>query len=93
MEEANLEINHISPENCFFLCNGEVFRNLVELGYGMDLMDPETFEFHVNEHKNDFANWVCDVMQEHELAEALKQTQSRDKMQIAILKHIVKNHK
>ena len=37
---------------------------------------PEQFTFHVNDQKNDFANWIADVIGDRSLARELWQTKN-----------------
>ena len=52
-------------------------------------MTDDIFKHHVNEMKNDFANWIKDVFKEEKLAKELFKTTDKDKTQIIILKHVI----
>ena len=67
------------PEECIFWCrDGRTFRDLKELAEGLAAMSDDTFFHHVNQEKNDFSNWVRDVIDDNELATSLAQTASKD---------------
>jgi hypothetical protein len=67
------------PEECIFWCNdGRTFRDLRELAEGLMAMSNETFYHHVNQEKNDFSNWVRDVINDGELASDLVKATCRD---------------
>ncbi len=54
-------------------------------------MADEIFYHHVNEAKNDFANWIKDIIGEIELADQLMNINTKKDMQLRLLKHIVQN--
>ena len=60
------------PAELVFYCNdGSVFADLRDLAEGLAVMSDETFAYHSNLDKHDFANWVKDVIMEEELANVL----------------------
>ena len=68
----------IKPEEHFRLSSGRVLKNLNELLNALKSMDEETFEFHVNEQKNDFGNWIKDVFKDEELAKSFFNSKTRE---------------
>jgi len=65
------------PENCFWVNNGPVLKNLEELKEALVTMTDEQFRYHVNERKNDFAKWVREVLAEKEIARRLARIKTR----------------
>ena len=61
----------INPEHYFVLKSGERIKSLEELITILNIISKETFEFHVNEEKNDFANWIQYVFKAPKLAESI----------------------
>jgi hypothetical protein len=60
------------PVEYAFLCHdGKVFTNLV-------VMSDETFGYHSNPEKNDFSNWVRDVIKDKKLARDFQKSASPD---------------
>jgi hypothetical protein len=58
-----------SPAERVFWCHdGRVFRDMAELARGLDSMSDDVFAYHANDEKNDFANWVRDVIGDQQLA-------------------------
>ena len=55
----------------FYVHNGMTIRNLDELAVALDLMDKKIFEYHVNQNKNDFSNWIKEIIKEEGLAKEL----------------------
>ncbi len=70
----------ISPDFYFKLRSGGVIKNIPELKKAVKRMNKEVFSHHVNEHKNDFSNWIKDVFKDQKLANLLKQCKTREKM-------------
>ena len=66
------------PNEYIFRCNdGHIFKNMTELRDGLKVMSEETFSFHANAKKNDFSNWVRDIITDNKLARDLLKNTSR----------------
>jgi len=66
------------PVELVFWCHdGSVFDDLRELAEGLAAMSDETFFYHSNYEKQDFANWVRDVIEDAWLADELARAASR----------------
>lgn len=63
-------------EKCFWLCDGQILKNLKELALALKKMKKEVFNYHVTKEKNDFVNWIKDVFGEEKLAFELKKTKT-----------------
>jgi hypothetical protein len=60
------------PESNRFWCNdGAVFSNLRDLKDALSNMNSETFSHHVNSEKNDFCNWINEVVGDKDLAKEI----------------------
>jgi len=69
------------PEDKRFLCqDGRELKNLFDLVVAIREMADETFFAHVGENKNDFANWVRDVVGDEDLSKTLRETKGRDEI-------------
>ena len=71
---------HIKPEHYFMLFNGTQLRNLQELSDSLKHMDMNVFYRHVNNNTNDFANWVNDIMGLSDLAQNMRNSQTKEQM-------------
>lgn len=60
----------IKPNQYFWL-EGKVVKNLHELANSLEKMPKKVFDNHVNTEKNDFENWIREVVQDKELAEKI----------------------
>jgi len=58
--------------------DGKEIRSLHELHYVLTKMNNEIFNYHVNENKNDFANWIRDTFKDNDLAEAVKKAKTKE---------------
>lgn len=67
---------NVEPEKSFWVCNGEIFKNLKELVDGLERMTEEVFNYHVTKEKNDFVNWIKDVFKDEKLACDLKKAKT-----------------
>jgi len=77
------------PEEYVFWCNdGKAFKNLRELNHGLNTMTDETFAYHVNMEKNDFGNWVRDIIKDEQLARDISRAMSRRDMANTVAKRI-----
>lgn len=61
----------ISPEHYFILQSGLSIKSLEELILVLGNIDKDTYDFHVNDEKNDFANWIRFVFKAPKLAEKI----------------------
>lgn len=60
------------PDEYVFWCHdGTVFHDVKEMAEHLRTMTDETFAYHCNAAKNDFTNWVRDVIGDRKLAEGL----------------------
>ncbi|MBU0472184.1 MAG: hypothetical protein KKF89_01520 [Nanoarchaeota archaeon] len=82
-----------APEVCFYMVEGTCCSDLCELSVAIDSLSDELFKHHVNDEKNDFANWIEAVMEDKELADALRQSKDKNRQVVEILKVVVKNLK
>lgn len=63
-------------------------KTLDNLSEAINLIEPEVFQQHVNEQKNDFSSWVENVFGEHELAEQLRKFPTPLRMMVSIEKFL-----
>ncbi len=87
-------IHLIVYQNCpgdkeFVLANGSRLRNLFELSEELAQMNEDVFNHHVTKEKNDFASWVEHVFSEKKLAEHFRQSSSKERHEIHLLKHLL----
>lgn len=77
-------LQNVPEDKKFWLKDGQELRNLRDLKDVMEDMSFETFHYHVNPQKNDFAAWIHDVIGDKELARKVKRVKTRK----TTLKHL-----
>jgi len=77
-EEAKRYLNDCAPEQCFWVNNGPILKNVEELANVLPEMSNEAFQHHVSNERNDFSNWIKDVIGDQKLANDLLSSKSRD---------------
>ncbi len=90
VSKSSKPVVSVAPqENAFVTLDGKRLSTILELAHELDQMADHVFHHHVNESKNDFANWIHDIFHEAELASALTQTKDKHHTHIVVLRHIV----
>jgi hypothetical protein len=75
--QVTKSMTKVPVELVFWCHDGSVFEDLRELAEGLAAMSDETFFYHSNPEKQDFANWVRDVIEDAWLADELARATSR----------------
>ncbi len=66
------------PNEYVFRChNGLILQGMRELGNALNSTADETYVFHANSEKNDFSNWVKDIIKDDMLAKDLQKAKNR----------------
>lgn len=60
----------------FWVNNGPVLRNVKDLADALKNMSEESFAYHVNAEKNDFAAWTVNVLKDESLAKSLSKSKT-----------------
>lgn len=76
-EQAAHILGSVPSAQAFFCHDGKVFTDMKELAEGLTAMSDETFGYHANAEKNDFSNWVRDVIKDEKLATDLTKAVTR----------------
>ena len=72
------------PEKAFWVNNGPVLKNIIELAVAAKKMSPQQFAHHANQAKNDFAKWVEEVIKDSELAKKLRTIKTKEELAKAV---------
>lgn len=64
-------------EHCFLVSDGSTLKSLEALSHSLSTISPSAFAHHVNDFKNDFAQWTEDIFHEKELAAAMRKVKTR----------------
>lgn len=81
----------LSNDKFFVLCNGKNIFSIRQLLDELIIMGDEIFNYHVNESKNDFANWIYYVFNDEELHDKIRDIKNKNDMIIILSYHILKN--
>jgi len=66
------------PKEYAFRCHdGLILQSMKQLGSALNSMTDETYVFHANTEKNDFSNWVRDIIKDGMLANDLQKATNR----------------
>ena len=76
-QEAKRLLGDAVEEYVFRCGDGSTLRNMKELGDALKTMADETYAFYANTEKNDFANWVKDIIKDERLAKDLQKALNR----------------
>ena len=71
-QEAKRLLDNVPEEYVFRCCDGSILHSVKELGAALKTMTDETYAFHVTTGKNDFTNWVRDIVKDERLAKNLQ---------------------
>ncbi|HYD03224.1 MAG TPA: hypothetical protein VEC16_02900 [Alphaproteobacteria bacterium] len=73
-------------ENCFYTVDGRTICTIKELHDYVMSCDPNAYAHHTSNGKNDFANWIHDVLMFHDLSKILFGTKNIDEAKIELKK-------
>jgi hypothetical protein len=76
-EQAKKSLAAVPEEYVFWCRDGQILRTMKDLAEALETMSDETFSHHVNAEKNDFANWVRDILKDEKLARDLARSNNR----------------
>ncbi len=85
------EFGKAPVEKHFVLQDGRKIESLFQLIDELETMGEDVFRHHVNEMRNDFANWARDVFASSSLAEEMQMVRDRIDTQRAIMKHLLRD--
>lgn len=75
-----------STEYSFWMTDGQILNSLLELEGAFATMHKDVFLHHVTDDKNDFADWVEYVLDDHVCAAQLRAAMTAKKAQVAVKK-------
>ena len=75
--EARKYLARVPDEVVFWLHDGGTLRDLAELAATLETMTDDTYAYHVNAARNDFVNWVRDIIGDQTLVTDLGKAANR----------------
>jgi len=84
-----------APPNCaFWVHDGPIVHNLKELKDALaKTVSDKQFKHHVTREKNDFVNWIADVLQDKKCANSMKRVRTRKSATNVISKCLTSDYK
>ncbi len=83
----------VPDEYVFRVSDGGVLSDMKELAQELNHMSDETFTYHANATKNDFSNWLKDIIGDNELASKLRLASSRTQAAKYVADRVASLHK
>jgi len=71
-----LDLVMVDGDQCFWVNNGPALRNVKDLSDALKSMSEDSYSYHVNAEKNDFANWVLNALKDETLASKLSKAKT-----------------
>ena len=78
------EVKELHPDFHFKLPDGTEIKSIIDLKDSLKTMDDSVFATHVNEEKNDFAEWIRVALQKNEIADKVALQKTREGIQKAL---------
>ncbi len=75
--EARKYLAKVPDEVVFWVHDGGTLHDLAELAAALETMTDDTYAYHANAAKNDFVNWVRDVIGDQTLVTDLARAANR----------------
>ena len=78
-EKLNAEklLGNVPEQYVFYVHDGRILRNIHDLKSALENMPDETYAYHANEQKNDFSNWIKNIIGDEKLARDLRRATNR----------------
>ena len=77
-DEAKKYLCDVAPEQCFWVNNGPILKNIEELADYLPEIPNEAFQHHVNSEKNDFSNWIKEIIGDGKLANEILSSKNKE---------------
>jgi hypothetical protein len=81
-------LTHATAANAFWVTNGAVLHNLIDLETELATIDKAEYKYHVNGDKNDFSVWVREVLGDAACADDLLAATTPKKAKTVISRHL-----
>jgi len=82
------QLRNVPADKVFYVFEGGHINSIYQLADTLSSISAKSFNHHVSSLRNDFANWVRDVIQDSELAPVLAALKTRTHMEKAVRERI-----
>jgi hypothetical protein len=87
-KDAERLLGKVPDEYVFRCSDGRIMNSMQELGDALNLMSDDTYSYHANAERNDFGNWVRDVIGDQKLTNDLLKAADRTKAVMAVANRV-----
>lgn len=77
-DEAIRYLCDVAPEQCFWVNNGPILKNMEELANALESMNDDAYSYHTDKDKNDFSKWVSEIVGDQKLANDLLSSRNKE---------------
>ncbi|MBU0758467.1 MAG: hypothetical protein KKF44_10450 [Nanoarchaeota archaeon] len=88
IENAEKYLSNAPSERAFFVCDGTCLLSLEDTSKFLKTVKKEVFTFHVNKDKNDFYNWIKEIIGDTALAGSIKNLKTSKSMSEKISRRV-----
>jgi hypothetical protein len=81
-------LGDVAEDKQFWCQNRQVFKNLHDMEAAFSRMGDDTFRYHASETRNDFSNWVRDVIGDDKLARDIQKSTTPAQVRKAVANRI-----
>ena len=87
-KDAERLLGQVPDEYVFRCCDGRVINSMQGFGDALNLMSDDTYSYHANAERNDFGNWVRDVIGDRKLMNDLLKAADKTKAAMAVANRV-----
>jgi len=87
-EEAHRRLGDVEDDKRFWCQDGKVIKSLKDLEEALNNMTDDTFRHHSGEERNDFSNWIREVVGDEKLARDVSKARSRIQASKAVAQRV-----
>jgi hypothetical protein len=87
-EDAQRVLKHVPDEKRFYCHDGKILNNIYDLKTALETVSGHTYNYHVNDEKNDFARWAREVLGDDKLAKDLAKMQEQKGSAVLVAERI-----
>ena len=81
-------LENVPEEYVFYVADGSILRNLSDLEKCLATMEDTVFHHHVHQRKNDFHNWLRDIVLDLELAHKILKVKNQKEASVLVKKRM-----
>ncbi len=87
-KSAKKELVYADNQKSFWMVDGQILNSLVALRDALDEMESEVYSYHAGAARNDFANWVSEVLADAKCASELQKAKTPKSAKTVVVRHL-----